>query len=541
MKRAFLKRPLTLYRLGTLLLLTFSLTGGKILTPGEIMWQESVLYRIEGHQFQQQGNLEQAATAYRKAVTVNPSYAEAYNDLGVVLESMEDFSHAEEAYQTALKFKPDLASAHSNLALLYEETNRVKEAAVHWGARVRLGPPDGAWVIKAREKLMKYQCAVPETVVEKTAKKAKEIRLAIEVGKAHLEGKQYDKAIAEFERALKMDPTNGEAARLLRLAKTRAQQDQSRQVRELEAAQGRVREEAGTLQRKEQARKAEIERERFQREQLKGVQKQKAQETVKQMQEIEEARKAEIERERFQKEQLKRVQKQKAQETVKQMKEIDEARKKAADAERKAQEAESQRMIEAAKRIEAEKRVAVEEKVREKEKVTRQWEEAKRQAAEAERRSKIARKAAEAARMAASAADQTYQAARQTVEAARETEAMVKQAGVTHQEAVKVPAQIAVPVKKSTAAPPAKRPAPAPPASASAEAQAIAREIIKERSKVQGQTEKELNRRAVAATREDRYQDAADIYKQILILDPGNRSAKQGLERAQKALAKEAR
>ena len=138
MKRAFPKSPLAFSPVGIFILVTLFLTGAKTVLPGEIVWQEGVRYRTEGHQLQQQGNLEQAATAYRKAVTVKPDYAEAYSDLGVVLESLGDLPGAEEAYKNALALKPGLGSAHSNLALLYEESNRVKEAAVHWGAPAAL-------------------------------------------------------------------------------------------------------------------------------------------------------------------------------------------------------------------------------------------------------------------------------------------------------------------------------------------------------------------------------------------------------------------
>ena len=75
----------------------------------------------------------------------------------------------------------------------------------------------------------------------------------------------------------------------------------------------------------------------------------------------------------------------------------------------------------------------------------------------------------------------------------------------------------------------------APPAS---EAEAIARGFAKEKSQIRGRTADELYRRALTAMREGQYRDAVDQFKQILILDPNNPEAKQGLERAQKALAK---
>ena len=496
MKRAFLKSPLTIHPIGTLLFLTLFLTGAKVPVPGDIVMQEGVFYRTEGRQLQRLGELERAAAAFRRAIHVKPDYAEAYNDLGVVLESMGNPEQAEEAYKTALKFKPDMGPAHSNLALLYEESNRVKEAAVHWGARLRLGPPDDSWVIAAREKLTKYNLPIPETEEIKTEKKDKEIRLVIETGKSHMEAGRWDKAIESFEQALKLDPRSGEALRLLRAARTRAAQAEGRESRELEAAKGRVRKEADEARHEEAARKAELERQQTQAKQLKAAKSRAVKETVSKKQ------------------------------AARQLKELEEARRKAAEAERKAEQAEQQRQLEAAKRIEAESRAEkveqradADRKVQESEKARQQVEEAKRRSTEAERRAEIARKAAEAARLAAEAAGQTYEAAKQTVEAARETEAMVKW--------TEPPAAKEVVVKP--------HPSPAP-----TDAQLLAREIVRERSQVRGRASDDLVRRAAAAMREGLYQDAIEVYKQILILEPSNRDAKQGLERAQKALAKTA-
>lgn len=404
MMRASQKSPLPLYPLGALFLLVFLLTGAKSILPGDILQQEGVFYRTEGLQFQKMGELTRAAAAFQRAIYVKPDYAEAYNDLGVVLESLGDLDGAEEAYKTALKFKPELGPAHSNLALLYEESNRLKQAAAHWGARVRLGPSEDPWVAVAREKLAKYQLPVLETDEDKAQKKDKEFRRMIATGKGHLEAKRWDKAIEEFEQVLKIAPAHAEAIRLLRSARTRAAQTQERQTRELEAAKGRVTREAANARREEAARKAELERERT---------------PVKPFQN-------------------------KGQ-PARQLKELEEARRKAA------------------KRIEAESRA---EKI-------------KAQAAQ-----------------------------------------------------TKPPvAPVVKPADKVKVKP--------APSTAPLDAQAFAREIVKEKSKVRGKASDDLLRRAAVAMREGLYQDAIEIYKQILILEPGNQSAKQGLERAQKTLAKQ--
>ena len=74
--------------------------------------------------------------------------------------------------------------------------------------------------------------------------------------------------------------------------------------------------------------------------------------------------------------------------------------------------------------------------------------------------------------------------------------------------------------------------------SASTQAQSLAQTLAKERSQVRQRSTEELYHRALTAMREGRYQDAREQFKQILTLDPSNPEARQGLERAEKALAR---
>ncbi|MBI1952981.1 MAG: tetratricopeptide repeat protein [Candidatus Omnitrophica bacterium] len=138
-----------------------ALTGAR-LKPGELVAQESAYYRQEGRRLQEQGDLSGALTAYQKSVLVNPKYADAYNDLGVILESLGDEVNARFSYDRALSLRPDFAAAHTNLALLHEKAGRWEEAAEHWNARIRLGPPNNPWVQGARQKLIQHDLPVSE-------------------------------------------------------------------------------------------------------------------------------------------------------------------------------------------------------------------------------------------------------------------------------------------------------------------------------------------------------------------------------------------
>lgn len=78
---------------------------------------------------------ESAELLLNKAVSLDPKYAEAFFNLGVLYtepavlardETKEDA--AEKAYLQAVKLKPDFMEAHYNLALLYHFSGRDEEA-----------------------------------------------------------------------------------------------------------------------------------------------------------------------------------------------------------------------------------------------------------------------------------------------------------------------------------------------------------------------------------------------------------------------------
>ncbi len=205
----------------------FLLMGAE-LRPGELAQNEAAFYRGEGQRLQKSGDLQGAQIAYQKAVLLNPSYAAANNDLGVILEKQGNVQGAEAAYLQAIQMNPALGAAHSNLALLYERQGRLKEAGRHWVTRVKLGPLDDPWVIAAREKLIKYNVDFSESPKEKQRKKVLDIRQAFESAKLHMKAKQWSNAEVDYKRILELDPANEKARRGLEQAQKKWQQDSLR-------------------------------------------------------------------------------------------------------------------------------------------------------------------------------------------------------------------------------------------------------------------------------------------------------------------------
>lgn len=95
---------------------------------------------------------------YRQAVEVDPRYALAYFDLGNVLEETGRLPDAIRAYEAAIALAPTYADAHYNLALAYEKARQPRKALGHWQTYVKLDNV-GPWSIHARNQVKKILAA----------------------------------------------------------------------------------------------------------------------------------------------------------------------------------------------------------------------------------------------------------------------------------------------------------------------------------------------------------------------------------------------
>ena len=101
---------------------------------------------LRGMNFQQQGLLDDAITAYEQALRVNPNLAEAYNNRGIACSQRaggmpEAIAH----FENAIRLQPGNAMAHNNLANVLQEMGRLDDAAaaLRTAAAARSEPGDG--------------------------------------------------------------------------------------------------------------------------------------------------------------------------------------------------------------------------------------------------------------------------------------------------------------------------------------------------------------------------------------------------------------
>lgn len=83
---------------------------------------------------------EEEADCYRRAIELRPDYAEAHNNLAIVLRARGDEADAARHYQEALAVRPDYPEAHYNYAAILAAQGRHAGAAEHLREALRLRP-----------------------------------------------------------------------------------------------------------------------------------------------------------------------------------------------------------------------------------------------------------------------------------------------------------------------------------------------------------------------------------------------------------------
>jgi predicted negative regulator of RcsB-dependent stress response len=106
----------------------------------EVMPENHLAHGILGNVHLREHRFDEAMAEYRTALRLRPSYAQAYSNMGMVLELSGQSAEAIERYETALRWSPDLAEAHQNLGSLLASQGRLGPAIAHLEAAVKSNP-----------------------------------------------------------------------------------------------------------------------------------------------------------------------------------------------------------------------------------------------------------------------------------------------------------------------------------------------------------------------------------------------------------------
>jgi tetratricopeptide (TPR) repeat protein len=94
--------------------------------------------------------LAEAQALYERAIGLEPDFYEAHFNLGNINHDLARFPEALGCYREALRLNPGYADAHFYLAVTFEKMGQSQDARPHWRAYQQLAP-NGEWVELARE------------------------------------------------------------------------------------------------------------------------------------------------------------------------------------------------------------------------------------------------------------------------------------------------------------------------------------------------------------------------------------------------------
>src|SRR5262245_50285359 len=100
----------------------------------------AVAHFQDGNRLAQLGRYAEAAAAYRRAIVVSPSYAQALGNLGNALAILGKLDEAVEAWREAVAADPLYALPRSNLGIGLAQLGRVDEAIMHLRCALDLEP-----------------------------------------------------------------------------------------------------------------------------------------------------------------------------------------------------------------------------------------------------------------------------------------------------------------------------------------------------------------------------------------------------------------
>jgi hypothetical protein len=89
---------------------------------------ESIELNKKAVEMYNQGRYKDAEVLFKKALSLNPKYAEAYANLGALYAKFKIYQKAIELYKYSIKLKPSYAGAYTNLGNALNKTKRFEEA-----------------------------------------------------------------------------------------------------------------------------------------------------------------------------------------------------------------------------------------------------------------------------------------------------------------------------------------------------------------------------------------------------------------------------
>ena len=117
---------------------------------------------------QEQGKLDKAIDAYKKALSINPDYAEAFINLGNALREQDKLDKAIDAYNKALSINPDYAETYNNMGITFQNQGKLDEAIDAYKKAISIKPDFPGTYKNIGNALARVRFTKPDRDLQKT-------------------------------------------------------------------------------------------------------------------------------------------------------------------------------------------------------------------------------------------------------------------------------------------------------------------------------------------------------------------------------------
>ncbi|GHU08237.1 hypothetical protein FACS1894158_17370 [Betaproteobacteria bacterium] len=98
----------------------------------------------QGNLYREKGDKAKAQVFFERAITLRPDFAEAHNNLGLLLQESGELTRATECFERALSIRPDMEAAHINLGNAHASEGRMESAVDSYKQALEINPHSAA-------------------------------------------------------------------------------------------------------------------------------------------------------------------------------------------------------------------------------------------------------------------------------------------------------------------------------------------------------------------------------------------------------------
>jgi tetratricopeptide (TPR) repeat protein len=204
---------------GALLLLLGAKTWHQcaVYTDLDTLWKATIsenpdswmAYNNLGLRLVRAGRFDEGIADYKKALEINPRFAEAYYNLGNALtRTGKPVEEAASAYKQALEIEPRMAAAYSNLGTIFLSAGRGEESIAYFTKALQLEPGNAATHNQLGDALFRAGRLEESIAHYRTAVQLdpNDVTIFRDLGRTLAQAGRTDEAIAVFGRIVELNP-----------------------------------------------------------------------------------------------------------------------------------------------------------------------------------------------------------------------------------------------------------------------------------------------------------------------------------------------